>query len=92
MLRPSLALELVVREVAGRPTMNPRNALWPVTAKPDPNTFQRLARVLHWCFAGCAVICVAAVMNPLTDHVMLLVSAIALAMFGRGLRYILAGE
>lgn len=73
--------------------MNAVNIIWPAVTKLNPNGFQRLARVLHWTFLGGAALCVLAAPGQGPDYYLpLALGAAALAMFGRALRYIMAGE
>jgi hypothetical protein len=70
-----------------------RNILWPTQPKPDPNGVQRLARVLHWCFAaGAVAFVVGAIVNSGPDRTGCLAVAVGFALFGRALRYVMAGE
>lgn len=69
-----------------------RNIVWPIRPKPEPNGVQRLARVLHWGFASGALACLIAIPFPGEDRLGLLGAVVGLAMFGRVLRYIMAGE
>ena len=73
--------------------MDPRNIVWPMHPKLDPNGVQRLARVLHWVFVGGAMICVSVGASAgRYDGAAFLVRAVILPVFGRALRYIMAGE
>ena len=73
--------------------MHPRNIVWPVDAKLEPNGVQRLARVLHWSFASGAVACIMGTIFDGPDgRLGFAIAAIGLAMFGRALRYIMAAE
>lgn len=67
------------------------NILWPMNAEAAPSGVQRLARVLHWTFVGLGVWCfVWDLMNPFS--IGFAVGAVGLALFGRTLRYVMAGE
>jgi hypothetical protein len=72
--------------------MNPRNVLWPASAKADPNGIQRLARVLQWCFAAGAAACVLGAILNSDSYTGYAIGAVSLAMFGRAVRYVMAGE
>ncbi len=73
--------------------------LWPTRIKPESSIIIRIGRVVHWLAAAIAIAMaiyslVARTDYPLAD--MLLTTEIAGApfvyLFGRGMRYILAGE
>jgi hypothetical protein len=72
--------------------MSPLNVVWPTQPKIDPNGIQRFARVVHWgCCTG-AAICLLAGFNDVEALPAFAAGALGLCMFGRTLRYILAGE
>jgi hypothetical protein len=71
---------------------------WPRDIKPDPNTLNRLGRVLHWAFVafaavsflgGCALSLSAISEAPLWFG---MIFGAALLLIGRALRYICSGE
>lgn len=68
--------------------MDLRNVVWPMRARAEPNGVQRLARVLHWAFVGLGALCLLAVASDIGFAA----AAVGLAIFGRALRYIMAGE
>lgn len=57
-------------------------------AKAAPNGVQRLGRVLHWTFVGLGCLCLFGVGNDIGFAG----GAVGLALFGRALRYVMAGE
>jgi hypothetical protein len=75
--------------------------IWPTTRNPDPGAIGRLGRVLHWVglILGLAIfgLCVAWAADDGPDQYapLMIAGAVflaALALAGRGLRYILAAE
>jgi hypothetical protein len=73
--------------------MNAVNIVWPTVTKLNPNGLQRLARVLHWALLGGAALCVVAAPGQGSDYYgPLALGAAGFVLFGRALRYVMAGE
>jgi len=72
---------------------------WPTTLKSDPGGIGRLGRVLHWFFALCACAFVVggayyvlSGIDTQSGMASIVFGGGSCLMFGRALRYILAGE